>query len=163
MSIVGVALNLSLNMSWSPNFLSTGFNDNTYFTWNYCTPPSTALWYSSWEATGATMPAKYLGIQVMADASKYVFDFNYGQPSVSFTMAAGPASLQQVLNAIYTATQSKITASQYQQVTGAAWSTTAGTQPTLAQCLTDYFAQFGGLPQFGGLCIAAPGSIIVQD
>ena len=157
MSLLNVALNLSLNLQWVPGWMTTSFNDSTYFTWNPTTPPVNAVWYGAFDAAGSSMPSKYLGVQVVADGSKWVWQFAYCQ--LTFTMPAGPVSLAQAMAAVYQSTQRVITADQYQAMTGTPW---VAAPLTLGQAMTDLQAQYGAAATFQGLSIIAPGVLLIE-
>ena len=159
MSILNVALNLNLNLLWLPGWLTTSFNDGSYFSWDSTTAPTNAVWYGSFDSAGGNMPAKYFGVQAVADGSKWSWQFVYC--NITFSMPAGPATLLQVMTAIYQSTQRAITTDQYQEITGSAWAAATGKVLTLGQAIRDTQAQYGQPVSFQGLGIIAPGVLMV--
>ena len=160
MSVLNVALNLSLNLVWVPGWLTPSFNDGSYFQWDGTTAPTNAVWYGSFDSTGANMPSKYYSVQVVADGAKWTWQFVYC--NLTFSMPAGTVTLLQLMTAVYQNTQRVITADQYQQITGKVWAPTAGKVLTLATAMVDNQAQYGQPISFQGLGIIAPGVLLVE-
>lgn len=163
MSIVAsAALGISLSIVWSPGYLCTSFNDNSWVQWDYTQPPTTAVWFSTWDSRGGSLPARYQTLQVVGDGSKYTWTFNYGSPAFSFSMPAGPATLGQVMAAIYQATLKPVTASEYQSATGFQYAGSTPDRITVGQTIIDNLGQWSCAVSFTGLSIVSPGVIVIE-
>ena len=150
-----------LALTWIPGWLTTNFNDGTYFRWDHTTAPTNAKWFPSFDAdasnTPANLPTKYYTLQVVADGSAWTWQWVYCNFSV--TMPAGPLTLLQAMTTLYEDTKRQITSDQYQQITGTAWQSPDA--PTLARAIIDNQAQYNQPVAFTGFTAVSPSSLYI--
>ena len=153
-----LSLNLNLGLRWAPGVIGCMFNDNTVFRFDPTTPPSTAQWWASFDASPTSLPSKYTALQVLANGGLWTIVWTVCTPNITVTPPTGVVTLLQTMNAIYQSTLQSISTTQYTQITGLTWTSPAGKQLTLGQALNDNVAQYGANAcTFTGLAIIAPG------
>ena len=122
-----------------------GFTDDTTFTWDPTTHASNTRWQGAFAAGMLPLPATYLALQVVPDASQYKWIWFPSFPSLTINVPPGALSLGTLLQAIYMSTLQQIGTDVYNQLTGLTYDPSAhsGNPPTLATALNDNAKQFG--------------------
>ena len=144
-STTGQALGVTFYGTSTQNYVSTTqFTDNTYLSWDVTMPISTSIWSGFFGDTASALPSKYLNVPIMTNQASYVWAWP-SQTSTTpntITMPTGVLTLGTIMNTLYAATATVISASQYQDITGVPPS--GSVVLTVGKALRDNSSNIGG-------------------
>ena len=135
-----VKLNLAFYGNGVGSTLYPAFNDGSSigFSWDPTTPYSSVQYSQCYAAPVTTLPNEYLNAVIMLNVGTdtWAWPSMTGSLVNTFSAPAGYLTLYGLMQALYTSTQSTITFSQYQDITGFEYQ--GSSTPTIAAALKDY-------------------------